>query len=142
MIVRHPLAVLASWQSVNANFRQGRMPVAEAFAPALRKRLDGIDNPLSRQVALVQWAFGIYNSLPRERVLKYKSIVRNPGATLQPLSGSAAPISHPTRAFDLQTRYPSVDLSALAAALITIKADIEPFYPDIERTLHPHLGRT
>jgi hypothetical protein len=50
-IVRHPLAALASWLSVDIPVRNGRLPMAEAYAPALRALLDSIDDTLRRQVA-------------------------------------------------------------------------------------------
>lgn len=134
--------MLASWQSVNANFRNGRMPVAETFAPDLRERLDGIDDPLRRQVALLQWIFRVYRGLPREHVLTYEAIVRDPGTALRPLSGSTAPIIHPVRTIDLQTRYSGVDFAAIAEALLPIEADVEPFYPDFVASLRPHLKGT
>lgn len=52
---------------------------------------------------------------------------------IRPLSGSASPLAHPVRAVDPRTRYPGVDLAALAEALLAIKADVEPASP------RPHL---
>jgi len=48
-VVRHPLAALASWQSVKLPVNEGRMPVAEAFSPELRKNLAGISDCLGRR---------------------------------------------------------------------------------------------
>lgn len=135
-IVRHPLAALASWQSVDFPARQGRMPVAEAFAPRLRERLDQLSAPLPRQIALIQWMFQLYRTLPPGHVLTYEAMVRAPAATLRPLSGSPAAIHHPIREINLKTRYPGVDFAALAQALLAIEADIEPFYPNFAASLH------
>ncbi len=137
-IVRHPLAALASWQSVDFNVRQGRMPAAEAYAPALRERLEQIATPLARQIALIQWMFRLYRALPPGHVLTYEALVRAPAATLRPLSGSPAPVTHPIREINLKTRYPGVDFAALAQALLPIEADIEPFYPGFVASLR-HL---
>ena len=137
-IVRHPLAALASWQSVDFNVRQGRMPAAEAYAPALRERLEQIATPLARQIALIQWMFRLYRALPPGHVLTYEALVRDPAATLRPLSGSPAPVTHPIREINLKTRYPGVDFAALAQALLPIEADIEPFYPGFAASLR-HL---
>ncbi len=140
-IVRHPLAVLASWQSVDVPIRHGRMPAAEAFAPDLRERLDRIDNPLTRQIALIQWMFQVYRDLPRERVLTYESIVADPGAALRPLSGAPEPITQIAHTFHLQTRYPCVDFRTTAEALLAIEADVEPFYSAFAASLRPYLRR-
>ncbi len=137
-IVRHPLAALASWQSVDFPARQGRMPAAEAYAPALRERLEQTPDPLPRQIVLIQWMFQLYRTLPPGHVLTYEALVRDPAAALHPLSGSSAAIQHPIREINLKTRYPGVDFAALAQALLTIEADIEPFYPDFAASLR-HL---
>ena len=137
-IIRHPLAALASWQTVDFNVRNGRMPAAEAYAPALRARLEQIPAPLPRQIALIQWMFQLYRTLPPGHVLHYETLARAPAATLRPLSGSLAPVTHPIRGIDLKTRYPGADFTALAAALLTIEADIEPFYPGFAASLR-HL---
>jgi hypothetical protein len=142
VIVRHPLAAVASWQTVDVAVRDGRLPNAETFAPELRKRLDRIVDPLNRQVALVQWIFQVYRGLPRERVLTYESIISDLDAALRPLSGSATPLTYPVRSFDPRTRYPGVDLPSLARALLAIEADVEPFYPNFAASLHPHLEGT
>lgn len=138
-IVRHPLAALASWQTVDLAVRNGHLPVAEAFAPDLRDRLNDIDNTLDRQVALLQWIFQVYRALPSENVLLYESIIHDPVSALRPLSGSALPLTHPVRAIEPRTRYPGVDLAAIAAALLRIEADVEPFYPGFATGLQPYL---
>jgi hypothetical protein len=138
-IVRHPLGALASWQSVDIHARHGRMPIAEAFAPDLSARLDRIDNPLSRQIALMQWMFQVYRGLPRERVLHYESIIADPGTALRPLSGSPEPVTQTAHAFHLQARYPNVDFRTTAEALLAIEADVEPFYSDFAASLRPYL---
>ncbi|MEJ0094229.1 MAG: hypothetical protein WDN46_12565 [Methylocella sp.] len=139
-IVRHPIAALASWQSVDLPVRNGRLPVAEAYVPELRERLDRIDNSLGRQIALLQWIFQVYRRLPRERVLTYESIVDDPDVALRPLSGSSASISHTVRSIDLQTRYPNVDFRSIAEALLPIETDVEPFYPYFAASLRPYIG--
>jgi hypothetical protein len=138
-IVRHPLAALASWQTVDMAVRNGRWPIAEVYAPELHELLNSFDDPLHRQVALVRWIFRVYRGLPRERVLTYESIVQDPSAALRPLSGSAAPLAHPVRVVDPRTRCPGVDLAALGEALLAIEADVEPFYPDFAASLRPHF---
>ena len=138
-IVRHPLATLVSWQTVDLAVRHGHLPVTEAFAPNLRDRLNHIDNLVDRQVALVQWIFQVYCGLPRERVLRNELIVQDPSAALRPLSGSTALLAHPVCAVDPRTRYPGVDLAALAEALLAIETHLEPFYPDFAASLRPHF---
>ena len=139
-IVRHPLAVLASWQTVDIPMRMGRSPAAEAFAPSLRALLDSAAGPLDRQVELLRWHFQVYQGLPRERVLTYESLVQNPSESLAHLSGAMATFFPRGRVIDPRVRYRGVDFAALATALFAIEADVEPFYPNFVASLHAHLA--
>lgn len=138
-VVRHPLASLASWQTVDTSLREGRWPVAEAFAPDLRETLDRAAAPLERQIALLQWILRVYRSLPRGNVVAYEAVVQDPGRALAPLAGSVTSLSHPVHAADPRARYPHVDLAVLAAALLDIAGDVEPFYPEFRASLRPYL---
>jgi hypothetical protein len=140
-IVRHPLAAIASWSTVDTAFRHGRWPAAETYAPELGLRLDAIADPLDRQVALIQWMFQVYRTLPQGAVLTYEAIVADPAAALSPLSGGSLQPDHPIRDLDPATRYSGVDLKALAEALLPIQADVEPFYPAFAESLERYAGR-
>lgn len=140
-IVRHPLAALASWQSVTLPVSEGRMPVAEAFVPELRKNLAGIGDCLGRQVALVRWMFDCYRRLPRQNVVQYESIVRSPSTALEVLAGPGISVTHPVDIIDVRRRYSGIDFAALANALLAIEADVEPFYPNFVDSLLVYLDR-
>jgi hypothetical protein len=103
-IVRNPLAVLASWQSVPLPVREGRVPAGERFDPALRRRLDDANAPLERQLIVLDWCFRQYaEHLPPERVIRYETMIASQGGALRhvlALRGQAdAPLSerHPRR---------------------------------------------
>jgi len=89
-IVRNPLAVLASWESVPFAQREGRLGLSPGIAPRLAECLEAIDDRLERQLALLEWFFDSYASaLPRERVIRYEDIVATGGAALAPIAQSA-----------------------------------------------------
>lgn len=100
-IVRNPLAVLASWHSVDLPVSQGRLPAGEHFDAALARRLDAAPDVIARQLVLLDWLFERYaRCLPAGRVLAYEDVVASGGAALaaafglalepQPLSGRNA----------------------------------------------------
>jgi hypothetical protein len=89
-IVRNPLAVLASWESVPFAQHEGRLGLNPIIAPELAARLEAIDDRLERQLALLEWFFTSYAStLPRERVIRYEDIVATGGAALAPVAPGA-----------------------------------------------------
>ena len=82
-IVRNPLAVLASWHSVDLPVSQGRLPAGEHFDPDLAKRLDAESDRISRQLVILDWLFGRYAAcLPPERVVSYEEVIASGGAAL------------------------------------------------------------
>jgi hypothetical protein len=52
-MVRNPLAVLASWNSVDIPAKQGRVPKAEIYDQDLVHRMSSIDDRLDRQLSLL-----------------------------------------------------------------------------------------
>lgn len=141
-IVRNPVAVLASWHSLELPVSSGRAPAGERFDTQLQRRLDRTPDVTTRQLVLMDWFFEHYaRCLPPERVIAYEHVVGSAGAVLvesvglvagdlQALSNrNANPIYesgslHP--AFDalLQadgawlTRYSRAELEAAAAAIM------------------------
>ena len=90
-IVRNPLSVLASWESVPMAVREGRLGLPASVAPDVARRLDAIEDRLERQFALLTWFYESYaRSLPRERVVRYEDMVATGGAALAPVAASAA----------------------------------------------------
>jgi hypothetical protein len=89
-IVRNPLAVLASWESVPFLQREGRLGLLPALAPETASWLDAIEDRLERQLALLGWFFESYASaLARERVIRYEDVVASGGAALSPIASGA-----------------------------------------------------
>ena len=83
-IVRHPLAVLASWNSVSLPVSKGRVPAAEWFDPSLRRALSRLPDRWDRQVYLLGWFFETYRRvLPSEAILRYEDIVASGGRALR-----------------------------------------------------------
>ncbi|WP_374013078.1 hypothetical protein [Pseudoxanthomonas koreensis] len=82
-IVRNPLAVLASWHSVDLPVSHGRLPAGEHFDPELARRLDAEPDRVARQLLILDWLFARYHhSLPPERVLAYEDVVASGGVLL------------------------------------------------------------
>ena len=90
-IVRNPLAVLASWESVPFAQREGRLGLRATIAPEVALRLEATEDRLDRQLVLLDWFFQSYASaLPRGRVIRYEDVVATGGAALAPIAASAA----------------------------------------------------
>ncbi len=90
-LVRNPVAVLASWQTVDLPVRRGRVPMGERFDPRLARALDEEPDTLRRQVQVLEWFFARFRDhLPPERVLRYEDLVASGGRSLFHRLGVAA----------------------------------------------------
>ena len=91
-LVRNPLAVLASWQTVALPIQEGRLPGGEPFAADLRDALASAPDVRHRQLAIVNWFFARYAAHFRpEDVLRYETLVETNGASLASLLGRPKP---------------------------------------------------
>lgn len=118
-MIRNPLAVLASWNSIDAAFRTGHAPIAEAICGPLQVRLAHIANTPTRQLALLSWYFEQYQQfLPAERVIRYESMIASGGAALAALVPAAAALNEPLRNKNRNPAYAELDLRGLADRLL------------------------
>lgn len=127
-LVRHPLAVLASWQTVELPVGEGRIPAGERFDPILRARLRGMPDVLSRQLAVLDWFFARYAACAASlRILKYEDVVASGGLRLS----EAAGVDGTARALqdrNASERYRACDPIRLADALAEFNGAWARFY--------------
>lgn len=119
-IVRNPVAVLASWHSVDLPVTAGRVPAGEHLDAELRAQLDAVSDVVERQILLLDWFFERYQRhLPPSRVIAYERIVATGGDAL------SAPLGlRPAEPMALASRNanPLYDSPALPAALQALLA--------------------
>lgn len=90
-IVRNPLSVLASWNSVSFPVSRGHAPAAERVDHQLEQDLAEIDDLHDRQLHLLSWFFSRYRDhLPFDHVIRYEDIVASGGAVLRAIIPAAS----------------------------------------------------
>lgn len=95
-ILRNPLAILASWNSIKIHANQGRAPAAERIDLELHKQLDKIEDRLDRQIHLLSWYFEKpYRYLNTSHILRYEDIISTNGRALSVISESANELNTP-----------------------------------------------
>lgn len=130
IIVRHPLAVLASWQTVDIPVHNGRMPNACRFDSELSSALDPEPDRLRRQVLIIDWALQIYSEISPTNLLRLEDLIRDPAATLTRSGIECTDLVHQFHSEPPEVRYPNVDLDVLNDALWPIRHSIRIFYPE------------
>lgn len=131
-LVRHPLAVLASWNSLAMNASDGRAPAAERLDAALAARLQAEPDRARRQIVLLDWFFRrILDGLPAGRVIRYEDIVSTQGGALYACAGLScgaqeAPTLHEMNA---NPSYGNIDVIRLASRLLAAPGAWQRVYP-------------
>ncbi|UCN00600.1 hypothetical protein LCX93_01405 [Sulfurimonas sp. SWIR-19] len=87
VVVRNPLSVLFSWNSVDLPVYRGHVPAGERFDEALKKKLEITVDRIDRQVIILEWFFRQFlQNIPQSNVLFYEDIVAGKFKTLEKLS--------------------------------------------------------
>jgi hypothetical protein len=133
-LVRHPLAVIASWRSINLPAGDGRVPAAERLDRDLAANLDRQPNASERQVTLVSWFFRKYSKLPAASIVRYEDMIADPMSALSRLHPSPVIATQP-KSYRLVERYPGADFADISRRLQRVADDVRLFYPDIDSDL-------
>ena len=128
-IVRNPVAVLASWQTVALPVGRGRLPAGEQFDAALRADLDREPDVLKRQVRILNWFCRQYRlHVPASRIVRYEELIATGGGALYRVLGhnGAAPL--PLASRNDNAAYDAVSGERLVAALLDAGGAWKSFY--------------
>jgi hypothetical protein len=128
-IVRNPLSVLASWNSVNHPVQQGHVPAGERIDPALQAALARIEDRHERQFYILEWFLERFaRLLPRGSILRYEDVVASGGRALAPVVSDAATLDEPLQSRNVNTAYDSGLMSVLGEKLLGRDGAIWEFY--------------
>lgn len=130
-LVRNPLAILASWNSIDAAYREGVIqPYVQPLADSdLLKRLAAISDRIERQVDLLEWHFDQYRpALRSANVVRYEDIVETGGGALAIIAGSARTLDEDLESHNTNSLYDRSLIWELKEKLIARRGAIWDFY--------------
>lgn len=132
-LVRNPLAVLASWQTVDLPVQRGRIPAGERFDRRLQRRLEREPDVLQRQLAVLNWFFAQYRAqLPPRRILRYEDLIASGGLTLLRQLGRSDAQTAALSSRDRSLLYRQAEPARLLAALLGAGGDWRHFYSEAD----------
>jgi hypothetical protein len=89
-VIRNPLAVVTSWNSIAAPIQKGHAFAAENLDSHLKQALACIEDKIERQLYLLSWFFKKYRQLlPEKAILRYEDIVSSGGKALSVITPHA-----------------------------------------------------
>lgn len=128
-LVRNPLAILASWNSVDLPMREGRHPAAERLDPDLARALARLTDRFDRQIHLLAWYFEKYAAvLPKSAVLRYENVIASHGRCLSAISSRAETLHESLVNKNQNDLYDARLMAMLAAKLLQSEAAFWEFY--------------
>jgi hypothetical protein len=134
-IIRNPLAILASWQTVDMAVNRGRLPVAEAIDPKLSDILLSISNKIDRQIFIINWFFNKYFTfLPKQNIIRYEDVISTQGKCLSDICPQALTLNENLVSKNKNPIYKNQNLPNIADKLLNSNGMWQYFYTkdDIE----------
>lgn len=128
-IIRNPLAILASWQTIDMAVNIGRLPAAEAIDPSLSHTLSSINNTLDRQIFIINWFFYQYfNTLPPEHIIRYEDIIATSGKCLTAITPHASTLHERLISRNNNPLYRNLNLPGIVYKLLNSNGMWQKFY--------------
>ncbi len=128
-VVRNPLSVLASWNSVDHNVREGRSRGAELYDEGLKRDLASIADRVGRQLHLMSWWYNrFYGTLDEDHIIRYEEIVRSGGRALSVVTPAAQMLHEPLSSQNLNAAYDRKEMRELGSRLLDSEGAYWHFY--------------
>ena len=128
-MIRNPLAVLGSWNSVDISAASGRSLAAEWLRPELAQALASIPDTCDRQVYLLSWYFERYRRLlPASAIIRYEDLVATGGSALSVVTPKAWCLDEPLDCRNDSALYDKLRMRELGGRLLRSEGAYWDFY--------------
>ena len=128
-IIRNPLPVLASWNSVEIPGERGRFPVAERYDKDLARQLSTETDSLKRQLRLMSWWYErFYTTLEEDQIIRYEDMVLSGGAALATIASAASDLREQLSSKNLNPLYNRDEMRSLGERLMQSEGSYWRFY--------------
>ncbi len=128
-IIRNPLSILASWNSIDHNLRGGHAPAAERYDERLRGVLASMTDSTERQLHLLSWWYGrFHRELPASSILRYENIVDSSGRALSAITPAAKALHEALSSQNLNAAYGRAQMRELGTRLLDTDGAYWRFY--------------
>lgn len=126
--VRNPLSVLLSWQNAEMPVKDGHVPAAEHFDPALRKSLAAEPDRVERQIIILEYFYRMYSTYIPDHTMRYEDIIATNGRFLAIVEPSAIRFDEPLQSRN-KLNLPNRDqVEFLLSRLVNREHVYEQFY--------------
>ena len=131
-VVRNPMSVLVSWQTVDLPVHFGRLPMGEKFDKKLSFQLRTTESVLEKQLLVLGWFYKRFNDfINPSRIIRYEDVISSQGRSLHNV------VKNTANRLQFDQEKPASGLSVdhlrvLRNALISHESFAVPFYSSSE----------
>ena len=137
-IIRNPLSILASWNSIDHNLLSGHSPAAEKYDEQLRETLASITEDTERQLYILSWWYErFYTTLDRDHIIRYEDIISSGGSALSSITPAAQKLHESLSSQNLNALYDREGMRKAGKLLLEREGAYWRFYTreSVERLL-------
>jgi hypothetical protein len=137
-VIRNPLSVLASWNSVDMSVQSGHAPIAERLDGGLAYALGRVEDRLERQLHLLAWFYERFaRTLPPTSIVRYEELIASGGRALSAITPRAAVLDEALYSRNSNEAYDRRAMRAIGDKLLKTEGAFWHFYAkeDVERLL-------
>ncbi|OAV44835.1 hypothetical protein [Lewinella sp. 4G2] len=131
-IIRNPLAVLASWKSVEIPASRGEVRALDYLLPEAGERLKAAGDVDQRQLFILDWYFRKYAELEANQVIKYEDIIATDGKALSVVDAGAKDLNEDLSSRNRSKVYDWDTMGPLAEKLLASDNACWQFYERAE----------
>lgn len=128
-LIRNPIAVIASWNTIDAPVAEGRLNVLPGLRPDLHARLMDVDDVLDRQVMLLHFLFEAYEVLPVDAILRYEDLIASGGKVLAAITPKAGELNENLENKNKSSIYNLAKTGEIKARLLNFEGAYLRYYP-------------
>ena len=129
-IIRNPLSVLASWNSLEIPGERGRLPLAERYDENLARQLSTQSDSSTRQLVLLSWWYErFYTTLDRDHAIPYEELVLPGGSALARINSAAGALKEQLSSKNSNPLYGRDEMRLLGERLLRREGSYWRFYP-------------
>lgn len=128
ILIRNPLATIASWNSVEAPVAGGNLRVLKTLNPELYELLNDIPDLVTRQVTLLDQMYRRYQTATCATILRYEEMISSNGSSLSVITEAAKALAEPLENKNSNPLYNSNLLYEIKNKLINCKGAYLDYY--------------
>jgi hypothetical protein len=132
VVIRNPLATIASWNSINAPVSNGNLTVLKGLDPFLFEKLNKIEDLFLRQISLYNEIVKNYLLIREKNIIRYEDLINTSGKALSAISDSAINLEEKMANRNTVNNYNFKQMTLIANKILSNQGSWKEFYNEQE----------